>query len=46
MLVTGALVAVGGLLSAAGIENPQRDVPCAEHAPGATVGPTVAREGA
>ena len=46
MLVTGALVAVGGLLSAAGIENPQREVPCAEHAPGATVGPTVAREGA
>ncbi len=44
MLVTAGLVALGGLLSAAGIENPRRDVPCAEHAPGATVGPTVARE--
>ncbi|HEU4656542.1 MAG TPA: MFS transporter [Capillimicrobium sp.] len=30
MLVTGALVAAGGLLSALGIQNPRREVACAE----------------
>lgn len=35
MAITGALVAVGGLLSALGIENPRRDVPCAECEPAA-----------
>lgn len=38
MLVTAALVAIGGLLSAAGIENPQREVPCSSCPGGALVG--------
>src|SRR3954451_19986757 len=40
MLLTGGLVAVGGLLSALGIENPKRSVPCAEARGGAPVGPS------
>jgi EmrB/QacA subfamily drug resistance transporter len=38
MLVTGALVAVGGVLSAAGIQNPRREVRCADCPGGAVVG--------
>src|SRR4051812_22351783 len=39
MLVTAALVAVGGALSAVGIENPRRSVPCEGCPGGAAVGP-------
>ena len=38
MLLTGGLIAVGGVLSAIGIENPRRSVPCAECPGGAAVG--------
>jgi len=38
VLVTGALVAVGGVLSAVGIENPRREVYAAECPGGAVVG--------
>ncbi len=38
MLVTGVLVAVGGVLSFAGIENPRREVRCATCPGGAVVG--------
>jgi EmrB/QacA subfamily drug resistance transporter len=38
MLITGGLVVVGGLLSAAGIENPRRRVECQECPGGAVVG--------
>lgn len=38
MLVTGGLVVVGGVLSAVGIENPRRSVPCANCPGGAAVG--------
>ncbi len=38
MLIVGGLVAVGGALSAAGIENPRRSVPCADCPGGAQVG--------
>jgi EmrB/QacA subfamily drug resistance transporter len=38
MLVTAGLVALGGLLSAVGIENPQRSVPCEGCPGGAAVG--------
>src|SRR4051812_32006032 len=37
-LLTGGLVAVGGVLSAAGIENPRRSVPSADCPGGAVVG--------
>ena len=36
VLVTGALVAIGGVLSALGIENPQHEV-CAADCPGGAV---------
>src|SRR5439155_1159017 len=39
MLVTGGLVVVGGVLSAVGIENPRRSVPCPDCPGGAAVGP-------
>ena len=38
MLVTAALVALGGVLSAVGIENPRRSVPCEGCPGGAAVG--------
>src|SRR3954451_3007345 len=38
MLVTAALVALGGLMSAVGIENPRRSVPCEGCPGGAAVG--------
>jgi EmrB/QacA subfamily drug resistance transporter len=38
MLVTAGLVALGGALSAVGIENPRRSVPCANCPGGAAVG--------
>lgn len=38
MLITGALVMVGGALSAIGIRNPRRDVHCADCPGGAAVG--------
>jgi len=38
VLIVGGLVAVGGALSAAGIENPRRSVPCADCPGGAQVG--------
>jgi EmrB/QacA subfamily drug resistance transporter len=38
MLLTGGLIALGGVLSALGIENPKRSVPCAECPGGAAVG--------
>jgi hypothetical protein len=38
MLVTAGLVALGGALSAVGIENPRRSVPCAGCPGGAAVG--------
>jgi hypothetical protein len=38
VLLTGALVAIGGVLSALGIQNPKRTVPCADCPGGAAVG--------
>src|SRR5206468_2267332 len=38
ILCTGLLVALGGVISAVGIENPRRDVPCEECPGGAAVG--------
>jgi EmrB/QacA subfamily drug resistance transporter len=38
MLITAALVAIGGALSAAGIRNPQRETHCADCPGGAVVG--------
>jgi MFS transporter len=38
MVLTGGLIALGGVLSALGIENPKRSVPCAECPGGAAVG--------
>jgi EmrB/QacA subfamily drug resistance transporter len=38
MLITGGLVAAGGVLSALWIQNPRREVRCADHSPGPAVG--------
>src|SRR5256885_1940277 len=38
MTLTGLLIALGGVLSALGIENPKRSVPCADCPGGAAVG--------
>ena len=38
LLCTGLLVALGGVLSALGIQNPRRDVPCADCPGGAVAG--------
>lgn len=38
MLITAGLVAIGGVLSAIGLRNPEHEVPCAECPGGAVVG--------
>jgi EmrB/QacA subfamily drug resistance transporter len=45
MLITASLVAIGGVLSAAGIRNPRRDLRCVDSPGGAVVGGSAAPGG-